>query len=352
MRIWIDLSNSPHPLLFAPIARRLEELGNETIFTARDHAQTLDLAQERWPNVTVIGADSPKYRVGKVRVLAGRVLGLRAWAKGRGIDLALSHNSYAQIVAARSLGIPAVTAMDFEYQPANHLAFRLAQRVLVPDCLPERALRRQGADPAKVVRYPGLKEELYVGDFEPDSNVLSKLGIHRNDRTVVVVARTAPSRAAYHRFDNPLFLEALRTVVGREEVTCVALARFPEQRVSLSDLRLAGLIVPKRTVDSRSLLFAADAVLGAGGTMTREAAVMGVPTWSLYAGSQPEVDLSLERTGRLRRLSDATQLDDLSQRSDRLNALSALRERAAELNTFFVDAVLQTRTKGRWRWRR
>ena len=167
VKIWIDLSNSPHPLLFAPIARRLEQAGHDVLITARDNAQTLQLARERWPAVEVIGGDSPRGRLSKVATMSERIAELRRWAARIRPEVALSHNSYAQIVAARSLHIPAVTAMDFEHQPANHLAFRLATRVLVPEMIEVDAIRRQGAKPAKVVQYPGLKEELYIGDFQP-----------------------------------------------------------------------------------------------------------------------------------------------------------------------------------------
>jgi uncharacterized protein len=160
MKIWIDLSNSPHPLLFAPVARRLQTEGHKVLVTARDNAQTIELARERWPAVEVIGGASPRRRSSKVAAIGRRMADLRWWAGRVRPDVALSHNSYAQIVASRSLRIPAVTAMDFEHQPANHVAFRLATTVLVPEVLPLDVIRRQGAVTAKVVRYPGLKEEL------------------------------------------------------------------------------------------------------------------------------------------------------------------------------------------------
>src|SRR5438128_2581616 len=128
MRIWIDLSNSPHPLLFGPIARRLEEAGHPVLITARDNAQTVELARERWSDIAVIGGVSPKGRRAKAGAIWRRVTDLRRWAKTMLPDVALSHNSYAQVLAARTLRIPAVTAMDFEHQPANHIAFRLADR--------------------------------------------------------------------------------------------------------------------------------------------------------------------------------------------------------------------------------
>src|SRR5215218_2031807 len=158
MNIWIDLANSPHPLIFAPISRRLEERGHAVMVTVRDNAQTLELTRRYFPRFEPIGGASPAGRAAKVPTLLQRVRALHAWGRKRQPDLAVSHNSYAQIVAARTLGMRVVTAMDFEGQPANHIAFRLADRILLAEPFPERAARRQGASGAKVWRYPGLKE--------------------------------------------------------------------------------------------------------------------------------------------------------------------------------------------------
>src|ERR1700719_5161822 len=198
MRIWIDLANSPHPLLFAPVARRRQDDGHEVLLTARDNAQTAELARERWPEVELIGGPSPRPRLGKAKALADRVRALRRWAQTNAVELALSHNSYAQILAARALRLPVVTAMDFEHQPANHLAFRLADVILLPAALRDLDLRRQGASERKVRFYDGLKEEIYLGDFEPSATVLDQLGLSRAEHSPLVVLRTPPSRASYH----------------------------------------------------------------------------------------------------------------------------------------------------------
>jgi hypothetical protein len=339
MKVWIDLSNSPHPLLFAPVARRLEEEGHHVLVTARDNAQTVELARGRWPAVEVIGGESPGGRAAKIAAIGGRIAGLRHWAASPRPDVALSHNSYAQIVAARSLGLPAVTAMDFEHQPANHLAFRLAQTVLVPEILPLRALRRQGARPSKIVRYPGLKEELYIGDFQPDEAILTKLGLPARPRALVVV-RTPPSRAVYHPSENPLFEDVLRTICGQEGSVCVALTRHAEQRAAIEALGLVNCIVPPSAIDSRSLIYAADLMVGAGGTMTREAALMGIPTWTMFAGSTPAVDTWLEREGRLSRLSRAQDLVPIQARTAAPCAPAALKERGAAIERTFLTATL------------
>lgn len=339
MRVWIDLANSPHPLLFEPIVERLADGGAEPLITVRDHAQTAELARERWPRAEVIGAPSPPGRLAKARGIAGRVGALARWARRARPEVALSHNSYAQLAAARAQGIPAVTAMDFEHQPANHLAFRAARRVLVPEVVPDAALRRQGAGARKLIRYPGLKEELYLGRFEPDPEILARLGIERGSGEVLAVARSAPAGATYHRDENPLFGEALRTLAAQERVRTVVLARHPDQRRAVRALGLPRCVVPERALDGRSLLREADLFVGAGGTMTREAALLGVPTLSLFAGQRPAVDRWLEDRGVLGRLERAEQLAAVAPRTAEPVPLERLRSAGRRIEGAFVEAV-------------
>jgi predicted glycosyltransferase len=340
MKVWIDMSNSPHPLLFAPVARRLQDAGHEVLVTARDNAQTVALTLERWPDATVFGAESPPSRLAKAGVLARRVAELRRWARGRRPDVALSHNSYAQIVAAASCRMPIVTAMDFEHQPANHVAFHLADTILLPEALPSSLVRRQGARACKVRHYSGLKEELYLADFVPDAAVEQRAGITRVPGTILVVARTPPSRASYHRFGNPLFEAALRVVCGDPRVVCIVLARHAEQRAAIAELALENCIVPDEVLDSRSLMYRADVVLGAGGTMTREAALLEVPVFSLFAGRAAAVDDWLIRRGLLQRLERAEDLRSLTRRPREPPDLAELARRGAVIQREFVAATL------------
>jgi hypothetical protein len=335
VKVWIDFSNSPHPLLFAPVAQRLQQLGHEVAVTARDNAQTRELTLQRWPHATIFGGESPKSRAGKAKAMATRVRDLRRWARAFAPDVALSHNSYGQILAARALGVQVVTAMDYEGQPANHLAFRLARTVLVPHALRGSAILRQGAAGRRVRFYEGFKEELYLGDFRPDLNIASSLGL-ADDCSPLVVIRTPPSRATYHRFENPLF-EAVLEKLSAAQVRCVALVRHAEQRSAIE--RRANIVVPDRAIDSRSLMYQADLVIGAGGTMTREAALMGIPTYSLFAGAQPAVDRELERQGRLRRLRDCDELGSPCKRAREPRTPAQLRSRATELVQAFVQAT-------------
>ncbi len=340
MRVWIDLSNSPHPLLFEPIARRLEASGAVVSVTARDNAQTVELARQRWRDVEVIGGPSPPGRAAKGGSMLERVRALASWARRERPDVALSHNSYGQIVAARLLRIRVVTAMDYEHQPANHLAFRLADTVLLPAALESSRLRALGATRGKTHFYDGLKEEIYLGDFDPAPDALADAGVERGPGTIVVVARTPPTGALYHRDENPLFVEALRTTTSDPRSRCIVLARRPDQRRALAELGLPNVSLPERALDARSLLYAADLVIGAGGTMTREAALLGLPTVSLFAGPTPAVDRWLESRGALRRVSTPGELPYPEQRPLEPRPVEELRARSDQLVERFVEIVL------------
>jgi uncharacterized protein len=337
MRVWLDMSNSPHPLFFRPIAERLRERGDEILVTARDTGQTRELTLSRWPKAEIIGTPTPDSRWRKTTLIAQRVRALRQWATGREIDLALSHNSYAQVLAARALGVRTVTTMDYEYQPANNVAFRAAHRVILPQVFPSPIARRQGASARKTCRYQGLKEEIYLGDFEPSDDVLQQLGIP--DGHTLVVARTPPSGATYHRFGNPQFERLISELRAQERCLCVVLPRNDAEQRTLNEQGWDKLVVPREAVDSRSLIYCADLFVGAGGTMTREAALLGTPTVSVYAGRRPAADAELARRGRLEILGAGDPLGRVTRRLVARGDLHALRSRAREVTESFMAAV-------------
>jgi predicted glycosyltransferase len=302
MHVWIDLANSPHVATFEPVIERLRTDGATVLLTAREHAQTVGLAQRAFGDVRVVGGESPPGRVRKGLSIGGRALELWRLARVEKPDVALSHGSYAQVLAARAARVPAVTMMDYEYQPANHVSFRLARRVVVPSVFPDGALRRFGARPRKVVRYDGLKEELYIGRFHPTNGVAAELGLDL-DR-VVLVLRPAPEGALYHRLGNERFERLLDEAAARDDLQVVLLPRTRDQAERYSGR--SGVIVPAQPVDGRSLLAHADAMIGAGGTMNREAALLGTPTYTMFAGRLAAVDAELMRRGLLHDLREAT----------------------------------------------
>ncbi|HEX6185610.1 MAG TPA: DUF354 domain-containing protein [Pyrinomonadaceae bacterium] len=316
MLIWIDLANSPHVPFFRALAGEFRARGHEVAATAREFAQTIELAEAAGLSPTVVGGHGGGRLSGKAGNLVGRARALARWARGRGFDLAVGHNSYSQIVAARLLSLRSVTLMDYEHQPANHLAFRLASRVVVPSAFPEEALRRSGARRAKVRRYEGIKEDVYLADFAPDPRFPELLRERFDvelERDTLVVVRPPASEALYHRFENELFTELLARLLAQPRARVVLLARSDAQRESLSARFSSSenLVAPREALDGANLVAAADLVVSAGGTMNREAAALGVPAATVYAGRWAAVDEQLVREGRLKRIATREDLESL-----------------------------------------
>lgn len=304
MRIWIDFGNSPHVPFFRALVEEFERRGHVVETTARAFAQTVELAHAAGFTPAVIGTHGGHKLTGKARKLAGRAWRLARWARGRRFDLAVSHNSHEHVLAAWALGLRRVTLMDYEHHPANHFSFRLASRVIVPAAFPDEALRRCGASPSRSRKYHGIKEDVYLSDFTPDARfpeTLAALGVAPSD--VLVVARTPADFALYHRFENQLFAELLDYLSARPGVKLIALARTPEQReVMTVRHHAANIIWPRAALDGSNLVAAADLVVSAGGTMNREAAALGVPAATTFAGRWAAVDEELVREGRLIRI--------------------------------------------------
>jgi len=302
MRIWVDLTNSPHVLVMRPVIIKLRERGHEVQVTARDFAQTLGLCERFEIEHTAIGRHRGGGLAAKARGLAARSLELTRWARRRRFDLALGHGSNDVTIAAAALRIPSATMFDYEWATVQHnVNCRLARAVVVPDAIPPERLYRYGAR-GKVRAYPGLKEEYYLADFEPDQGVLGELGL--DPRAPIAVVRTPPEVSLYHRFENDLFARVLDRLRGAQTVV---LPRTPAQRAELT--RGRGLIVPERALDAQSLVAYADLVVSAGGTMNREAVALGTPVFTVFEGRPGAVDERLIAEGRLRRLRSPEQLE-------------------------------------------
>jgi len=308
VRIWLDLTNSPHVVIFRPLIERLRRRGHDVAVTARDHAQTLGLLDRYDIPHTVVGAHGGQGRAARARAMAARTTALARFARAGGFDLAAAHGSTDQPPAARLAGIPQVTMFDYEHAAAmHHLNGRFATRVLVPDAIPEDALARYGMRPPKLVRYPGLKEEYYLADHVQDPGVTGELGL--DEDRVIAVLRAPPDVALYHRGrPTELFGAVLaRLLDAAPAVQTVVLPRTPDQRRALAGA--AGAIIPDRPVDGPSLIAAADVVVSAGGTMNREAAALGVPAYTPFAGRLGAVDRQLIADGRIRRLERPDDVD-------------------------------------------
>ena len=304
--VWADLTNPAHVIVLRPLVELLEARGHEVTLTARPLSHTTELLDDWGHPYTAIGQHGGAGKLGKAMAAGSRTAQAFAFARGKGFDYGFAHGSTDLPPVGRLLRIPNTTMFDYEWATVQHsLNCRLATRVLIPDAIPAQRVAGYGARPPKLVRYPGLKEEYYLSGFKPDESVLDELGI--DSSRVVAVVRTAPSYALYlGGSENDLVPRVLQRLIG-EGAQVVVLPRTDEQRQALRRLD-PGLVVPERAVDARSLAALADLVVSAGGTMVREAAVLGTPVWSIFEGRLGAVDELLVSEGRVRLLRDPAEL--------------------------------------------
>ena len=315
MRVWVDMSAPAHVLVLRPIIERLREVGHTIEVTSRDYAQTQALLELHGMEHTPIGRHGGASRLRKAARLGARTTAMIGFGRGRSFDLALAHGSNDLAIAARALGIPEANMHDYEYAVTQHrIGCRLARRVMFPDSVPFERLRRFGVTREKHFPYPGLKEEYYLHDFEPDPRVLTQLGV--DTARVVVIVRPPPDVSLYHRKSNPLFPKVLQRLGSDEGVHAVVLPRTDAQRELVESLALPSLVLPPGAVEAQSLVALADLVVSAGGTMNREAAALGTPVYTTYGGRLGGVDEALIRSGRLRPLTDPRAIELVKRTAD------------------------------------
>jgi predicted glycosyltransferase len=308
VRIWVDCTAAAHPLILRPIVERLRERGHEVEITAREYGQTVGILDRLGLEHTVVGAHRDS-TLAKARAVASRSSALRRWARPRGFGLAVGHGSVDLAVVAALLRVPSAQMQDYEHAGLQRqLAFRAARRVLAPEAIPVGAMRKAGAASSKLVRYPGLKEDYYLADFEPDRSVLADLGL--NEDRVLVVVRPPPESSAYHA-ENPLYDGVLDRVAAHGNATAIVIPRTDGQHEAARERATHGepVVVPERAIDAQSLIAYSDVVVSAGGTMNREAVALGTAVYTIFSGRMGAVDADLIERGLLLELSDPGALE-------------------------------------------
>ena len=297
-RIWIDLDNSPHVPFFLPIIEELKKRGIEVVLTARDSYQVCELLKFHNVSCTVVGRHWGRHRALKILGTLVRALQLVPLMIRRRPDLAVSHGSRGQILASYLLGIPTVTILDYEFTAGS--GFLKSHWVFVPHFIPDASTQKVKR---QILKYPGLKEDVYVPRFQPDPSLKSRLGL--DGKALMVTVRPPATEAHYHNPEAETLLDtALDLLVHRPDVQVILLPRNQRQERTLRAswgkwISNKKILIPDSVVDGLNLIWFSDLVISGGGTMNREAAALGVPVYSIFRGRIGAVDKYLAATGRL-----------------------------------------------------
>lgn len=297
MKIWFDADNAPHVLIMRKLATTLSEMGHQVIFTARDRASTCELLDLSEREYIRVGGEFPKGKIGKALGTVRRAVSLAGKMKSWNPHLSFGHGSRSLPIASRLLGIPTITMFDYEW--VNTTLFNLlCKRILIPEVIDEQRCKEAGIQESKVKRYKGLKEEIYIADTY--QNIEGQETLALRDDCIHILLRPPASNAHYHNAEAQILLEELiRYLKPKSNVQVVYLPRYSFQESYVDLESKAEFIIPSRAFDGPGLVASMDLLISGGGTMSREAAVLGIPSFSIFRGKLCKVDETLERNGNL-----------------------------------------------------
>jgi len=310
MKIWFDADNAPHVLVMKPLAEELTKQGHEVRFTARDRANTCQLLDLYGFNYVKVGGPYGKSTFSKATGTIKRAFQLKKAMKHWKADVSFGHGSRSLPIASKMLGIPSITMYDYEW--VNPTIFnKFCSKILLPDAITPERCKEAGIDLSKVHFFPGFKENLYLNDVKPDPGIALELGLKQDKKKVLL--RPPATTAHYHNPEAETILqEILSKLLNDPDVQLVWIPRTPDQNQLVAGTHQAEVIIPEKVYPGPQLILAMNMVIGGGGTMTREAAILGVQSVSFFRGRAGQVDAALEKAGTLCFLfsaQDASELD-------------------------------------------
>lgn len=297
-RIWIDLDNSPHVPFFIPIIEELRRRNFEVVLTARNSYQVCELLEFHKIQCKVIGRHWGKHELLKIAGTIGRTARLAAMMLLKRPDLAVAHGSRSQLLASKLLGIPSIFIYDYEFTAGVGPVH--SDWVFLPKCVPDPA---NSYSKSRILKYPGIKEDVYVPQFRPDPSVRAELGLP--PEAIVVTMRPAATEAHYHNPESQvLFDAAMKRLIAHPEVRIILLPRGEKQAKQMREewaeaIAQGKVIIPKHVLDGLNVIWFSDFVISGGGTMNRESAALGIPVYSVFRGRTGAVDRYLADSGRL-----------------------------------------------------
>ncbi|MBN2012310.1 DUF354 domain-containing protein [candidate division KSB1 bacterium] len=296
-KIWFHFDNAPHVPILLPVATELERRGYEVIYSARDVSQTFDLLKMAHIQFEQFGGTFPKNSLLKLTYTLMWGIRLALKMRKHGIACAMSHSSRSAILAGWLLKIPTIAMYDYEYVN-SFFQNNLASLVLMPEPVRDNGLREAGISLKNLEFYPGIKEQLYLNDTHQFNPIKAT-----NPEQIIVTIRLPGEGHYTNVHSEQLFDLILDNVMNYDNSYVILLPRSAEQRQRIVK-RLNGQLgikvhIPEKPIPTKDLILSSDVVIGSGGTMVREAAVLGVPAYSFFLSKDGAVDKYLAQQERL-----------------------------------------------------
>ncbi|MEM3027802.1 MAG: DUF354 domain-containing protein [Candidatus Bathyarchaeia archaeon] len=304
MKVLLDILTPKQCLFFGRLKERLEKGGDEVLLTAREQREVLGLLRLMGMEAKIVGRYGGGTLRGKLEASAERILGLIPIVERWKPDAIVSFTSPDAARVAFGLGIPHICVNDSPHaEGALRLVLSISSLLFTPKIVPKRLYTRFGIDAHRIIQYSALDPKAWLKDFKPNPHILRSLGI--DEGKPIITIRPEESFASYllgrvgDRTQAHRLIEAL--LESRIQAQLIVIPRYEEHLESLRRTYGDRVFVCESVIDGASLLFHSTIFLGAGGTMTAEAALLGTPTVSCYPGEPYLVERYLVRQGLVKR---------------------------------------------------
>ncbi|MDP7282644.1 MAG: DUF354 domain-containing protein [Candidatus Undinarchaeales archaeon] len=328
MKLWIDLSNAPHVLFFRRLIKELQD-EHELLITARKYGYLEDLIQKEGIDAQIIGEHAGKDNYGKLIASTDRIQELAKVVKEVNPDKFLCKYSVDGTRVASGLNIPSVIAVDNDQSThQNNLMIPLADKCVLPECIEAKMKLLYGG--TELISFNGVSEVSNISGVKPDKKVLDDLKLEEGK---ILTIRTGPLDAGY--FNKKTNLEKYITELTND----YDIITFPRNENDKKLFEKCGAKVSENGIDFYSLVYYSEAFLGEGGTMTREACLLGTPTISCYPQDLLEVDRLLIGKKLMQHSQDIAQIAGIIKESNKYHT----RKLAEEVMGEFEDPLIKIR---------
>lgn len=288
MKIWFDISNSPQVMLFKDMLDDLQKQGHDILVTSRPLANTIDLLESHNIPHTIIGQHYGKNAIMKIIGYPIRVFLLWKFLRSKKINLSVSQSSFHAPLVARLLNICSIYTNDNEHAIGNIPAFIFASTILLPEDFKISSVFLNKIFSQKVIKYPGVKEGIYLSRKQLNHSISQ---FHLQSIKPKIYIRPEPSTAQYYNGKENFLDDIIINAKSNFDITI--LPRNENQRSHYTAKRFIGVRIPKTILSFDEIVQDCSLFIGAGGSMTREMALMGIPTISVYQDKLLSVDLKL-----------------------------------------------------------
>ena len=302
LKIWIDITNAPHVRFFKDVIKYLSDQGEDLLITGRHFGDIHKLMDAYGIDFISVGKHGVSLK-DKLKESTHRVDELVDIISNEKIDVAVSKHSIELPRISYGLAIPSLYVLDNEHATAaNKLTLPLCNRIISPKVIDMWKLMEYGADPNKIIHYNGTSELMHFKSFKYNENVFEDMGLDlKLSKTILM--RPEPSLASYLDADCSKSVLSPIVDVLKDYANILVLPRFKEQAEIFEGIENLTILEPP--VDTSSIIKRSDLVIGAGGTMNREAAVLQTPVISCYPGTPLSVDKFYIDKGLMYRSNDS-----------------------------------------------